>query len=714
VKIVTDLPHAVRDVEHVPIPMPDGCRLAARLWLPEGADDAPVPAILEYIPYRKRDRTRWRDEPMHRWFAGHGYACVRVDLRGSGESEGLLLDEYLPLEQDDGEAVIAWIARQPWCDGNVGMLGKSWGGFNGLQLAARRPPALKAILTVCSTDDRYADDAHYMGGCLLNENLIWGSVLLTLNALPPDPELVGGTWAALWKERLQHARLFPATWLRHARRDDYWKQGSVCEDFAAIACPVYAVGGWADGYSNAVPRLLAGLSVPARGLVGPWAHVYPHHGVPGPPIGFLQEALRWWDRWLRGVENGIEDEPAYRVWMQESVAPDAPHDTRPGRWVAEACWPSARVRPRRWALEGERLVEQAAGATVATAASPAAAASAAAARAATEASETAAPPRTWCAPQSVGLAAGAWCGFGVEGEQPADQREDDARSLHFTSGPLALPLEILGAPVVTLRLAIDRPLGFVAVRLVDVRPDGGALRVSYGLLNLAHRDGHEQPAALTPGRAETVRVTLNDAAHAFPAGHRVRVSISTAYWPMVWPSPEPVTLTLHAAGSALELPERPPRAEDAALPAFEPPECAPPPAIDEPDDADLVRREVRRGDRSGDRTGDLTGETLTTVTVNATEDGDPHLSRIEPIDLTIGHAMRQRYSIRDDDPLSARAEIVHRATTQRGEWSTRVETRCVLTSTREAFRLQASLRAWAGEECVAERLWDEQVPRDHV
>jgi hypothetical protein len=705
-RVVTEFPHAVRDVEHVAIPMPDGCRLAARLWLPAGAESAPVPAILEYIPYRKRDRTRWRDEPMHRWFAGHGYAAVRVDLRGSGESDGLLRDEYTALEQEDGEAVIAWIARQPWCDGNVGMMGKSWGGFNALQLAARRPPALKAILTVCSTDDRYADDAHYMGGCLLGENLIWGSVLFTLNALPPDPELVGAGWRALWTERLRAAPLYPARWLRHQRRDDYWKQGSVCEDFAAIACPVYAVGGWADGYSNAVPRLLAGLRAPAKGLVGPWAHVYPHNGVPGPPIGFLQEALRWWERWLRGVRNGVEDEPAYRVWMQASVAPDAPPDPRPGRWVAEDCWPSARVRARRWALLGERLVERPAGA-----ADPAAGAAGAADAAA------AAAPRVLLTPQSVGHGAGAWCGFGVEGEQPADQRADDARSLTFTSAPLALPLEVLGAPVVTLHLAIDRPLGFVAVRLVDLRPDGAALRVSYGLLNLAHRDGHERPVPMTPGRPETVRVVLNDLAHAFPAGHRLRVSVSSAYWPMVWPSPEPVTLTLHAGGGAgsgadggarsvLELPVRPARAEDAALPPFGPPESAPPPAIDEPDDAYRVHRELRRDEAAG--------ETVYTVRANATEDGDPTLVHIEPIDLHIGHAMLQRYRIRDGDPLSARAEVVHRAATQRGDWSTRVETRCVLTATREAFRLQAGLRAFAGEECVAERSWDERIARDGV
>jgi len=263
----------VREIEHCWIPLPDGCLLAARVWLPADADTAPVPAILEYIPYRKRDLTRARDEPMHGWFAAHGYAAVRVDVRGSGDSDGVLLDEYTEQELADGEAVIAWIAAQPWCTGRVGMIGKSWGGFNALQIAARRPPALRAVITVCGSDDRYADDAHYMGGCLLNENLTWGSVLLTLNALPPDPALVGDGWRETWLARLDHAVCFPETWLRHQRRDAYWRRGSVCEDLAAIACPVYAVGGWADAYTNAIPRLVAGLSVPRAALVGPWGHV---------------------------------------------------------------------------------------------------------------------------------------------------------------------------------------------------------------------------------------------------------------------------------------------------------------------------------------------------------------------------------------------------------------------------------------------------------
>ncbi|MGM0670006.1 MAG: CocE/NonD family hydrolase, partial [Gemmatimonadota bacterium] len=195
---VTEFPENVRHIENTFIPVVDGIRLAARIWLPEDAEARPVPAILEYIPYRKRDRKRQRDQEIHHYFAGHGYAGVRVDIRGSGESDGVLTDEYTRQELDDGVAVIRWLAEQPWCDGNVGMMGISWGGFNALQIAALRPPALKAIITVCSTDDRYADDVHYMGGCLLGDNLSWASTMFSRNTLPPDPEIVGDGWREMW------------------------------------------------------------------------------------------------------------------------------------------------------------------------------------------------------------------------------------------------------------------------------------------------------------------------------------------------------------------------------------------------------------------------------------------------------------------------------------------------------------------------------------
>ena len=284
-RTIDTLPRELREIEHCWIPLADGCRLAARLWLPADAERRPVPAILEYLPYGKREGTRERDEPMHRYFAGHGFAAVRVDLRGTGDSDGLLSDEYLEQELRDGVEVIEWIASRPWCNGAVGMIGKSWGGFNALQIAALRPPALRGVISVCASDDRYADDAHYKGGCLLVENFRWGAALFSLIAHPPDPLIVGPGWRERWIERLEHAVPFAARWLRHPLRDAYWRHGSVGEAPARIACPVYAVGGWADGYTNAVPRLVAALPDRCQGLVGPWGHLYPHEGRPGPAIG---------------------------------------------------------------------------------------------------------------------------------------------------------------------------------------------------------------------------------------------------------------------------------------------------------------------------------------------------------------------------------------------------------------------------------------------
>jgi hypothetical protein len=676
-RIVDAFPRAVRDIENVWIPLSDGTRLAARIWLPADAEAVPVPAILEYIPYRKRDFTRRRDEPMHRYFAGHGYAAVRVDLRGSGDSEGILTDEYTRQEHDDALEVIAWLAAQPWCSGAVGAMGISWGGFNALQIAARRPPALRAIITLCSTDDRYADDAHYMGGCLLNENLHWGSVLMTFNAYPPDPDVVGERWRHMWLERLEAATLFPALWLRHPRRDDYWRHGSVCEDYAQITCPVYAIGGWADGYSNAIPRLIAGLRGPRKGLVGPWAHAFPHDATPGPAIGFLQEALRWWDHWLKGRDTGIMDEPMYRVWMQESIVPRPSCAERPGRWVAEAAWPSPAITSRRYAINatglGDEPVESA--------------------------------PLSSTSLQTTGLGSGDWCAFGTEGEMPTDQRRDDGTSLSFDSAPLADRLEILGAPVVTLELAVDRPRAFVAVRLNDVAPDGSSLRVTYGLLNLAHREGVGHPLPLEPGRRYRVSVRLNDVAHAFPAGHAVRVAISTCYWPLAWPSPEPVTLTVFPGHGWLELPERPAGAEDARLRPFEEPEQAP----------RLTHVTLQPGQMRRTFERDLaTNETVYTVFTDDAEFEGAAMAHIEAIGLDVAAAMHRRHAVTERDPLSAGAIVEHETWFRRGAWSVRVELRTAMSATADAFLLEGTLRAYEGPECIFTRDWKERIPRDHL
>src|SRR4029077_10051692 len=306
---------------------------------------------------RRRDGTAERDFTTHPYFAGHGYAAVRVDIRGTGDSDGVILGEYLKQEQDDGLEIIAWIAAQPWCTGKVGMIGISWGGFNGLQIAARRPPALAAVVSIASTDDRYGDDIHAMGGCLLIDKLGWGSTIFSINSAPPDPAIVGKRWREMWLERLDKDGLWLLEWMRHQRRDTLYKHGSVAEDWDAIQCPVYAVGGWTDGYTNTVFRLLANLKSPSKGLVGPWAHKYPHFAMPGPAIGFLQECLRWWDHWLKGRDTGIMEEPKLRVWLEDPAPPLSHHDYKPGRWAGGGSWRSQRLAERRWRLERGLLAE---------------------------------------------------------------------------------------------------------------------------------------------------------------------------------------------------------------------------------------------------------------------------------------------------------------------------------------------------------------------
>ena len=670
-KIVTEFPRRVREIENLFIPLSDGCRLAARVWLPEDAEADPVPAILEYLPYRKRDGTVERDALTHPYFAGHGYACLRVDMRGSGDSDGLLLDEYLKQEQDDCLDVLRWIAAQPWCSGAVGMIGISWGGFNGLQVAARRPPELKAVVTICSTDDRYTDDIHFMGGCLLNDNLAWASTMFAYMSRPPDPALVGARWREMWLNRLENEPLLVETWLRHQRRDAFWKHGSVCENYADIVCPVYAVGGWADGYSNAVPRLLASLRVPRKGLIGPWAHKYPHFAKPGPQIGFLQECLRWWDHWLKGRDTGIMDEPMYRVWMQDWAPPRSHHEERAGRWVAEPSWPSPTIEALRLALNAGRLDPTAA-----------------------------AEVRLDCrSPQHLGSAAGAWCGHGAGPDDPTDQREDDGLALCFDGAPLDRHIEILGAPVVTLDLASDRPNAFVAVRLNDVAPDGASARVTYGLLNLTHRDGHERPTPLTPGQRYRVTVKLNDVAHAFAPGHRIRVAVSPTYWPIAWPSPEPVTLSVFAGKSALELPTRKQRPEDKALRPFPAAEAARP-----------LARTYRRPPRSVWRTERDIGSGESTFHVIA----DNGHAVLDDIGLEIDSTQIEGYRIGAHDPNSAVADIVATMEVGRGDWRTRTETRTIMRSTATEFVIEARLDAYEGETRICSRNWHARIPRDLV
>jgi uncharacterized protein len=658
--------------EHVWITLSDGCRLGARIWLPLAASENPVPAILEYIPYRKRDGTRARDEPMHGYYAQNGYAAVRVDMRGSGESDGHLADEYLKQEQDDALEVIAWIAAQPWCTGAVGMQGKSWSGFNALQVAARRPPALKAIITTYFTDHRYTDDIHFMGGCLLNDNLWWGSIMLAFQSRPLDPAIVGSSWRERWLERIEKLPFFPALWLAHQRYDAYWKHGSICLDYAAVDCPVLAIGGWSDSYTNAVPRLLEGLKVPRLGIIGPWGHIYPHDGVPGPAIGFLQEAVRWWDHWLKGRDTGIMKEPMLRAYVQDPVAPEGTRTFTPGRWVGEAHYPSPHIQPQRLFLCPDRSLG-------------------------VRPDER----REFSirSPQSHGKAAGEWMGAGCPGEHPTDQRLDDGGALVFETPLLDRELSILGAPKLRLDISADAPVAQVAVRLSDVAPDGRATRVSYQVLNLTHRESHEHPTALKPGQRYDVDIILNACGHRFLPGHRVRLAIGTAYWPIIWPAPYPATLTVRTGESALELPVR--QSEGPKV-EFNPPAHGPLAPVTKIA-AGLIRRESVFDHVSGEAIyitegiGGVFGEGVL---------------RFDEVDIQVAHNLKRELKIRDEDPLSARYVLTQSFEMGRDGWRCRVNTRAEMHSDRDNFYLSGTLTAFENDHAVAERQWNETIARD--
>lgn len=672
-RTVSEFPHEVEETEHLWIEMSDGTRLAARMWKPASADREPVPGVVEMIPYRKRDLTAIRDSIHHPYMAGHGYASLRVDLRGSGDSEGVLTDEYLEQELCDAEEVLAWLAEQPWCSGRTAMMGISWGGFNALQVAARRPPSLGAIVSASSTDDRYTDDVHYMGGSLLTDNLSWASTMFAYNACPPDPAIVGQRWREMWQQRLEGSGLWLETWLRHQRRDDYWRHGSVIEDYSAIETPVLAVSGWADGYSNSVFRLLANLDAPVRGLIGPWSHKYPHLGEPGPAIGFLQEVVAWWDHWLKDErDNGAMDRPALTIWMQDSAPPATTYDARPGRWVGEDSWPSRNIVPTRFPL-GYYAID-APGETPRSS------------------------PQSVRSPLSVGQFAGKWCSYNAPPDMPYDQREEDGGSLVFNSAVLDEELEVLGGPVVSLDMSVDQPVAQVIVRLSDVGPDGEATRVSYGVLNLNHHSGADAPSALVTDERRTVDVQLNGMAQSFPAGHRLRVSVSTSYWPVVWPPPQPVRMTIHPEGSELLLPVRP-RPQEEISPVFGEPEGAEP----------LTTTQLVPGEqdwRVSRNLVDLTGR-LDVVKGLGTV-------RFEDIDLEVSRNAHETYSFTGSDVHSVRGETLWDIGFARGDWSTHATTRTVLTSTATDFHVYAELDAWEGRERVHSKTWSTTIPRDHL
>lgn len=651
-------PMPVETREPVWIPTRAGLKLAARLWLPQGPAGARFPVVLEYIPYRTFDRYRFLDDRWGEALASQGVAFARVDIRGSGNSEGLLLDEYLESEQQDAEDVIAWLAGQPWCNGAVGMRGLSWGGFSTLQAAARRPPALKAIAPMCATDMRFRNDAHWVGGLPGLTNLKWAAGFELVMSAPPDPEVVGPRWEEMWRQRLAATPSIAARWLAHDSNDAYWRHGSVGLDPAAIDCPTYVVDGWADAYAQSADRLLQSLKAPTKGLIGPWGHIYPDLAQPGPGVDWAAEEGRWWRHWLAGEANGAMDGPAVRYFIAYATPAETGMQAIPGRWAAAERWPDPMVVPQRLHLAPGELATRPAAGRIA-----------------------------YRQRDVVGLAMPEWIPY-AKAELPADQSADDARALTFARG-ITEPLEVVGTPRLTLRLQSDRPLAAVAARLSEVDAAGRAWLVTYGVLNLAFRAGFgAAPQPLTPGAHCEVTLDLEPIAHRFKPGSTLRLSLSESLWPLTWPLPEAPTLTFDLAGCALDLPVRPIPASEASFPLKE-------------TRVDFSRGEPRlqitRAPDGAVRVAGAWADSASTVAATGLE-----LSGAGPdMMLTFDPADRD----------SCRWQVRQSSRYARGDWNCEVRAEIRMTSSRTHFHIEDTLEGLQNGQPVFATTRRESAPR---
>jgi len=655
----------IRILDHVPVTLSDGCILSARIWQPDS--DQTLPAILEIHPYPKRYSTAERDEINHGWFARHGYVALRVDTRGGGDSEGIIEDEYQPQELADIQEVIEWIVAQDWCNGRVGMFGHSWGAYSSLLSTAKDVSALKAIVISGASDDLYAEDCHFRGGVMTSEHMGWASTMMSFFSRPPDPRIIGPGWRKLWLDRLENIRWVLPNWLNHPVRDEHWKQASLCENYDAVSVPILAASGWHDIYCNSVIRMAQNIPGVFNGVIGPWAHKFPHMGMPRPAIDWLQECVNWWDYWLKDKENGVNNLPRLRAYMAENAEPD-PHskNQRSGQWVALKEWPAHDARVKEFNLGDGTLGDNPEQLTL-----------------------------TVCSPQNLGTASGELMPMGWGADLPGDQRQDDALSLSFDSEILQQPVDILGHPEIELMMSVDQPVAFVVARLCDVAPDGASSRICYGVLNLTHNETHETVSQLDTGVFHKRKLVLDAAGYRFLEGHRIRLSLSTAYWPLFWPSPAAVTLQLLTGESKLRLPVK--EQKDRDLVQF----SAPGKTHSEPRTvlkSAYSSRTVKHDLASGD-------VIYKVVDKGAKEKIDQH-------GLTTWNTTKRVYTINKDDPAACKMTSRRNLYLQRDGLQLRTETTACMHCNSSDFFVTARLRAWEGKKRVFQRRWKNNVPRN--
>jgi uncharacterized protein len=512
--------------------MKDGVKLAVTFYKPVPRSDAErFPVLFEFLPYRKDDGGAIGVYPLYTYFVRRGYILARVDIRGTGSSVGTFpLREYSEQELDDACETIGQLSRLPASNGSVGMWGISWGGFNAIQVAMRRPPALKAILAAMATDDLYHDDIHYIDGALHVDE--WAFWFDHSKGIPRSPDYPIDE--AYYRERFES---YPGllTYLKQQKDGEFWSRNSLRGQYGKIQIPCYLIGGLLDGYRDSIPRMLQEMMVPVKAEVGPWNHAWPDDGVPGPNYEWRHEAVRWWDQWLKGKETGVRSDPRLVIYLRAGHEPDAGLAMTPGRWLA-GDWP---IPGTTW----QKLFPDADGRL-------------------RDRPERTGSDALFYVP-SFGISTGLWWG-----EPTGDMRPDDAGSLVYDSDVLREKTEIVGLPRVRLRVKAGAPLAHWVARLEDVFPDGRVALVTGGLLNGSQRRSRPRPEPMVPGETSDLGFELHLTTWTFQPGHRVRLSVSNSLFPMIWPTPYPMTTTLVTGVEAtcLELPVVP--AGRLAAPAF--------------------------------------------------------------------------------------------------------------------------------------------------
>ena len=655
-------------LEETVITMPDGVRLAADLYRPAGADtDARFPVLLEYLPYRKTE-SRARNYALYSYFVARGYVVARVDIRGTGNSEGKLIPfEYSDIEHDDGEVVIDWLAKQPWSTGKVAMFGISWGGFNAIQMAMRNPPALKTIIAVDATEDLYQEDVHFIDGILHLDS--WEMTQDLDNARPGAPDYVID--AAYFRDRFDTPP-WMLTYKRQQRDGAFWDRASLKGRYESIRIPSFHIGGWYDGYRDSLPRMLANLRAPVKAIIGPWIHTWPNDPYPKPGIEWRHEAVRWLDYWLKGRDTGILDEPRFAVFVREWHPPGPYLEEAPGFWRWEDGWPIARIEDRTLhARPDHTLGTDTPGRTV---------------------HELRYTP-------SIGIEAGGpvmWWG-----DVAHDQRPTDAYSLTYDSAPLDSDTEILGLPRALLEVAADAPRANWIVRLSDVAPDGRVTLVTGAAFNGTHRMSAREPRAIEPGVAFPLDIEMHFTSWVFPRGHRIRLSIGNAQWPMLWPTPYAMTtqLTLGGeSGARLVLPIVP--HSDRPVPAFLPPESDPQlPGFETLD----LGTSSGYGEVSSVDRNPQTGH----VVVKATNTGGQRYPwGTERYREEIVHETT------DDSPADTSVTGTHQMEVDVGERLLRWEGELEFRSDLDTFHYTYTRRLLENGRLVRERVWHDEIPRD--